>query len=218
MSYSCLEELQVDLDLHNLDKTSILSKIGSKYNDGWLIITDDGHCHLFDKDGNLDDIKKIKQLEVKHIRKNITKIIIPDSITSIGSSAFSWCSLLTSVTIPASVKNIGIDAFAGCTGLTNINISNGVMSIEDCAFYSCSGLTNVTIPDSVTSIKSSAFYNCSGLTSMMIPNSVTSIGWYAFYHCNSLVNLTFEDKTIEQVRKMKNYPWEIKDVSVIKVK
>ena len=52
MSYSCLEELQVDLDLHALDKTNVLSNAGSKYDNGWLIVTDDGICHLFDKDGN----------------------------------------------------------------------------------------------------------------------------------------------------------------------
>ena len=46
MSYSCLEELQVDLDLHTLDKTLVLSKAGRKYNNGWFVVTDDGNCHL----------------------------------------------------------------------------------------------------------------------------------------------------------------------------
>ena len=70
MSYSCLEELQVDLDLHTLDKTPVLSKAGRRYDDGWLVITNNGYCHLFDKDGNLDDIKKITQLKEEHIRKD----------------------------------------------------------------------------------------------------------------------------------------------------
>ena len=218
MSYSCLEELQLDLDLHMLDKTIVLSKAGRKYNDGWFVVTDDGICHLFDKDGNLDDIKKIKHLEEKHIRKDITKIVIPDSVTSIGYSAFAWCSRLTSMMMPNSVKIIGTDAFAGCNGLTNIDISNGAMSIEDCAFYGCSGLTSVVIPNSVTSIKSSAFYGCSELINVIILNNVMSIGWSAFYKCNSLINLTFKYKTIEQVKKMNNYPWGIEDTSIIKVK
>ena len=49
MSYSCIEELQLDLDLHALDKTEVLSKAGCKYDDGWLIVTDDGICHLLIK-------------------------------------------------------------------------------------------------------------------------------------------------------------------------
>ncbi len=69
--------------------------------------------------------------------------IIPDSVTKIGSFAFSGCSGLTSVTIPDSVTSIGMSAFEGC-----------------------SGLTSVTIPDSVTSIGMSAFNGCKGLTAI----------------------------------------------------
>ena len=132
MSYSCLEELQVDLDLYALDKTVVLSKAGCQCNEGWFIITDDGYCHLFDKDGNLDDIKKIKQLEEKHIRKDITKIVIPNNVTSIGWNAFSSCRGLTSVTIPDSVTSIRSSAFEACVGLTSVTIPDSVTNIGYC--------------------------------------------------------------------------------------
>ena len=45
-------------------------------------------------------------------------ITIPDSVTSIGNSAFLGCSGLTSITIPDSVTSIGDRAFYGCSGLT----------------------------------------------------------------------------------------------------
>ena len=240
MSYSCLEELQVDLDLHNLDKTNILSKIGCQYDKGWFVVTDDGICHLFAKNGNLDNIKKIKQLTEKHIRKDITKIVIPDSVTSIGDYAFEYCSGLTSVMIPDSVTSIGYDAFYGCKGLTSITIpnsvksiggaafcdcyrlmsltiGNGVMSIGMDAFSYCNRLTNVMIPDSIMSIEHTAFYECIRLTSVMIGQGITSIEDYAFKNCWSLRNLTFKNKTLEQVKKMKGYPWGIKDESIIHV-
>ena len=82
---------------------------------------------------------------------------IPNSVTSIESSAFKGCSGLTSVTIPNSVTSIGYSAFYGCSGLTSITIPNAVTSIGEEAFYGCSGLTYVTIGNSVTSIGSSAF-------------------------------------------------------------
>ena len=116
--------------------------------------------------------------------------IIPNNVTSIGSSAFSGCSGLTSVTIPNSVTFIGSSAFYGCSGLTSVTIPNSVTSIGDGAFKSCSGLTSMTIGNSVTSIGSRAFSNCSGLTSVTIPNSVTSIADYAFYECRGLTSVT----------------------------
>ena len=82
---------------------------------------------------------------------------IPDSVTSIGYSAFNGCESLTSTTIPNSVKNIGKRAFYNCTGLTFITIPESVESIGDSAFAGCSSLTSVTIPDSVTSIGVDAF-------------------------------------------------------------
>ena len=127
------------------------------------------------------------------IERNLTSITIPDSVTSIGRWAFSFCSSLTSVTIPNSVTSIRDNAFNSCAKLTSITIPNSVTSIGNSAFSSCSGLTSITIPDSVTSIEGSAFYYCTGLTSVTIGNSVTSIGGSAFYECTSLTSITIPD-------------------------
>ncbi|MDR0603122.1 MAG: leucine-rich repeat domain-containing protein [Bacteroidales bacterium] len=114
---------------------------------------------------------------------------IPNSVTSIGNSAFYYCSGLTSVTIPNSVTSIGYWAFRNCSGLTSVTIPNSVTSIGDGAFYYCSGLTSVTIGNSVTSIGDATFYYCSGLTSVTIPNSVDSIGDFVFYGCSGLTEM-----------------------------
>ncbi len=114
---------------------------------------------------------------------------ISNTVTSIGSSAFSDCSSLTSVTIPNSVTSIGEDAFYNCSGLTSVTIPNSVTSIGEEVFMGCSSLTSLTIPNSVTSIGGRAFEGCSGLTSLTIPNSVTSIGNRAFYYCSGLTSV-----------------------------
>ena len=118
-----------------------------------------------------------------------SKTIIPNSVTSIGKSAFYECSSLTSMNIPNSVTSIGDGAFQECSGLTSLSIPNSVTSIGKSAFMNCSGLTSLSIPNSVTSIGDDAFLNCSGLTSLTIPNSVTSIGVYAFYGCSGLTSI-----------------------------
>ena len=91
--------------------------------------------------------------------EEVKDLVIPNSVTSIGSSAFSGCSGLTSVTIPNSVTSIGERAFYR-SGLTSVTIPNSVTSIGEEAFWGCKGLTSVTLPDSITSIDNRTFYEC----------------------------------------------------------
>jgi hypothetical protein len=97
-----------------------------------------------------------------------------------------------SYTVPNSVTSIGASAFQNCTGLTNLTIADIVSSIGDAAFQFCNNLTNVTIGNSVTNIGVGAFQSCNSLTSVTIGNSVTSIGTAAFAFCNSLARVYFK--------------------------
>ena len=154
------------------------------YEDGTLNISGTGAMKDYDYNNNPSPA---------YNNSNVKKVVIEDSVTSIGDSAFRNCSSLTSITIPDSVTSIGDFTFYGCWDLTSITIPDSVTSIGSSAFYDCGSLTSITIPDSVTSIGNYAFKNCSSLTSITIPDSVTSIGNYAFKNCSSLTSITIPD-------------------------
>lgn len=73
---------------------------------------------------------------------NVTEVVIPNTVTSIGACAFWYCENLASVTIPSSVTAIGDNAFLG-SALTSVTIPASVTTIGEYAFTSCYNLTKV---------------------------------------------------------------------------
>ncbi len=135
--------------------------------------------------------KSVKTISARCFAKcGLTRVTIPNGVTSIGSEAFSYCNELTKVTIPNGVTDIGSKTFYGCGKLTDVTIGNGVTSIDESAFEDCVGLTRITIGNGVTSIGSRAFYGCNKLTGVTIGNGVTTVGSNAFSNCNELTSIT----------------------------
>ncbi|MBR6189061.1 MAG: leucine-rich repeat protein [Prevotella sp.] len=129
---------------------------------------------------------------------NLKSVSLPNTLKTIGGSAFDGCTSMTSLTIPNSVTTLGSSAFQGCTGLTSLTIPasinfvverNRVGSGYD-AFSGCTGLTTVTFADGVKGIPNRGFFGCTALKSVTIPNSVTAIGGSAFQGCSSLTSIT----------------------------
>ncbi|MDE6666124.1 MAG: leucine-rich repeat protein [Ruminococcus sp.] len=103
------------------------------------------------------------------------KVVIPDSVTYIVTSAFGYCYGLTSVKLPSSITKINDSTFMYCHKLKSIEIPDGVTSIGRAAFFECIGLETVKLPDSLTSIEELAFSDCRSLMSIEIPSGVTNL-------------------------------------------
>ena len=108
----------------------------------------------------------------------LDEIVIPESVTTIGSYAFQSCDGITSITIPPSIANLEKHAFANCDSLEEVIFNASVIS-ERC-FQDCENLRSVILSDNVTTIESGAFMGCTSLKEIVIPDSVTSISYWVF--------------------------------------
>ena len=198
-------------------------------NGSWLTYTDELYCFLYDGAkgylvsyyGEATDITlpesftaydgtTVNSYEIYKYafygNTSLTSVTIPDSVTSIGGSAFSGCTGLTSVYCAGDIADwCGIsfgDSYASPLRyagnlyidgqlVTDLVIPDSVTEINAYAFLGCMGLTSATIGNSVTSIGWSAFSECTGLASVVIGNSVTDIGSNAFYNCTGLTSVYY---------------------------
>ena len=126
--------------------------------------------------------------------QTLTEVRIPSEnngkiVSIIGNSAFAECDL-TSVVIPSSVTTIESLAFSYCHNLSSVTLNSGLSSIGYGAFCFCSSLTSVVIPNSVTTVGESAFENCTYLTNVTLSNSMTAIAYHMFFSCPKLAGIT----------------------------
>ena len=116
----------------------------------------------------------------------ITNVTISDGVTSIGSSAFCYCSV-KSITLPFGLKHIGASAFFNCPNIQQIKIPDSVEHIDPYAFSCCKGLHTVQLPASLTLISEGLFAECDNLRNLSIPDTVTEIGANAFLRCTAFI-------------------------------
>lgn len=129
--------------------------------------------------------------------KNITEVIVPETVKTIGGNAFYKCSALTSLQLPSEVEEIGDYAFYECSawaidvtlpvlktlgkgafqksGIKSLNLTGAPLAtIPESAFGECSSLASITLNEGLSKIESYAFTGAV-VTELTIPSTVTDI-------------------------------------------
>lgn len=140
-------------------------------------------CHRDAESGLIFDGLNSKK-KVIGFSGEVNSVEIPDSVTTIGLSAFNGCTTLQSIDL-GEVQVIEDNAFNSCTNLTTITFPNTLRTIGDWAFGGGTGLTVLALPEGVVSIGTGAF-GYSNLEEVILPNSIENIGNECFAHSTKL--------------------------------
>ena len=143
---------------------------------------------------------------------SLTFVSIPDSVTSIYSTAFKGCTALletengisyvdkwvvkgdhsiTTASLRENTVGIAEGSFAFCVGLKDVILPDSIKYIDAMAFYSCHSLTNVVLPQHIECITDTSFSKCKNLQSIQFSAAVISIEGYAFEYCSALTEIRF---------------------------
>ncbi len=134
---------------------------------------------------------------------DLTTVNIGSSVESIPAYIFKGMRNITSdIDIPESLKSIGQSAFQDCEQIEHVNYleNSQLTKIENSTFASCYALEAISFPDKLETIDDAAFENCSSLTSIHIPGSVSNIGNSAFRYCSKLETV-FEDRSLDDLEE-----------------
>jgi len=145
--------------------------------------------------------------------KDVTRVVLPDSLERIGGYAFFECSSLASIRVGDGIRHIGREAFWGTnyyntssnwkydflyldnyliganTRLKTVTVKDGTLCMADGVFFDCRSITTVVLPDSLVGI-GAAFEYCQSLKSVTLGEGIAHIGDYAFYNCVNLSSIT----------------------------
>ena len=126
--------------------------------------------------------------------KNLVEVVLPNNITVIPDYAFDKCSSLTSINIPTSLVQIRANAFSG-TALKEFIAPDSLKEIWLYAFKDAKELINVELKN-VTEIGDMVFENCEKLESIVFPETLEEIGASVFGGCSSLRDIDLPNKPL----------------------
>ena len=167
-----------------------------------------------DEQGSITDIVLPKYLveigEEAFRGSDVTSILMPNTVKSLGTHAFEDCKKLKEVTLSSSLTLIPMAAFRGCDALQELQVPASVTKIADLAFEA-SGLKELELPMGVETVGAGAFYNCQQLEKLAFPNSLKKLGVCCFLYCNKLKSLTLPDQKPRRMQPSANIDKNLPD-------
>ncbi len=121
-------------------------------------------------------------------KAELSKIIVPSSLVTIGNYAFYRCKKLTAIQFAAKgkLKTIASGAFSDCSALIEMNIPKTVSFLASDVFYGCTSLKKVSLSPEMDDIYPETFRDCTSLSEVDIPAGIMHIQYGAFLNCSSL--------------------------------
>jgi len=179
-----IESVHIPASVRVMDKLAFWEMDGLKkfsVDENSSYYSADEHGVLFNKD-------KTRLINYP-VANEATKYVVPDTVKTIGHSAFRTAPNLIEVKLPESLVEIEDNAFYSCRNLAKVNLPNGLVSIGEEGFAYCDIEGTLIIPDSVTTIGMMAFYYCEFIERVEIGDGLTYIAFATFYECDSLKNV-----------------------------
>lgn len=136
----------------------------------------------------LKNIKNIGAHAFKYCDNIKCLDMLETNVIKIDDEAFSQCYNLSSIVLPNSIQSLGIASFIDCISLVDLNIEHciNLHSIGNNCFMHCKQLKHVFLPKSITNFGSGMFERCYGLKTIKLPDTLTDIPYNCFQDCLSL--------------------------------
>ena len=123
---------------------------------------------------------------------SLKKVVLPNSITTIGESAFS-SSTIEEINFPEGLIRIDTWAFLWCDSLKEIILPNSLTALGQCAFSGCASVKKIIIGSGVTQLGNSVFSDCRSVSSLRIPSNITNMYNNCMNGCTGMDSLIFDN-------------------------
>ena len=127
---------------------------------------------------------------------NLSNIFIPDSVIEIQDYAFSGCTF-SKIVLPDSITTLGVGVFKSCPNLETVNYPKNLSSIRGQWFRNCPKMNHMAVPEGITSLPNNVFQECDYLVSVSLPSTLTKIGSRAFDYATSLSQVNIPESVTE---------------------
>ena len=143
---------------------------------------------FFTQDGGVLYTKDMSVLKIFPMALYVNEFRIPNGVKTIGEYAFQNNKNIKKIVLPESITKIETSAF-NRSAIQNINLPSKLTEIKMWAFANCENLESVILPDGIEELSTYVFYNCKHLEYLQIPKSVKKIGDYALADCKWLCEI-----------------------------